>query len=169
MAKLVALGFDVMDKRKVEDTKWENDDVELLRWARRNKRILIGFDLYKGMTGPRLDNELRRKGGRVITIAGGPNQPTSRALGKLLFHQETWEPFFRGGHGKVRIETVSTSRGDKAARIKAFRCNELPVLVAMPVEQGKAYLRERKAARQRPRKRTVKRESTASQPGRLVR
>lgn len=156
MAKLVALGFDVIDKRKVEETKWENDDIELLKWARRNKRILIGFDLYRGMTGPRLDHELRRNGGRVITIAGGPDQPTSRALGKLLFHQEVWEPFFKSGHGKVRIETVSTSRGDRAARIKTYRCEELPMLVAARVKQGSAYLRERRAARQRPIKRMAK-------------
>jgi hypothetical protein len=163
---LAALGFDVIDKRTVDELEWQNDDVELLKWARRNKRILLGFDLYKGQTGPRLDDELRRRGGRVITIAGGPQQPTSRALGKLLFHQETWEPFFEAGHGKVRIETVSTSRGDRAARIKTYRPEELPTLVGAMVKQGVAYLRERKDARQQPRL-TTKRARVAREQGPL--
>lgn len=158
----------MVDSRIEPETRWETDDVELLKWARRHRRILIGFDLYKGLTGPRMDNELHRRGGRLITIAGGPDQPVSRILGKLLFHQETWEPFFSAGYGKVRIETVSTHRGDRVARIKMYRPEELPMLVPTLVDQGRAYLKERKDALHRPLKRAARHATVASGQGALI-
>jgi len=163
--KLRALDFDVIDKREVLELQWENDDVQLLRWARRHQRILLGMDMYARTTGLRMNEEIRERNGRVLSIAGGPQQPVHRALGKLLFYQERWAPFFAEGHGRVTITTVGSSERDTAAKIKMQRPHELTRSVSRVVRQGQQYLDNRAEARKQPIRRRAKTYQSPDQQG----
>ena len=165
--KLNLLGFDTLDARTLSELKWERDDVVLLRWARKHRRILLSLDLYKKTTGMAMNDEIRAHNGRVLTIAGGPQQPVHRALGKLLFYQDQWEPFFAEGHGRVEIHSVAASTRDEAAKPKLLRPWQLPKLETRDVRQGERYLHQREQKRKQPptRVRPVKQPGREDQPG----
>ena len=136
---LNAAGFDAVFKREIPDLAVEFDDVEILKWARAHRRILWGFDKHRNgsATGQRMNDEISRHKGRLIQMSGGPEQSIPRAIGRLLVHQEHWEPFFADNHGKVRI------MGGGATQIRMETPGELPRLVAVGVRQGAAYLEQR--------------------------
>jgi hypothetical protein len=71
---------------KIDDTRW-------VKHARKNKRISITFDYLQKEQGIRICHELRKYGGKIIRIQGGPEQNPYHALGKLLFHYPMWYKF----------------------------------------------------------------------------
>lgn len=90
-------------------------DVAILKYARRYNWILVCHDKHEperkrpaGKTGGRPTpsgwfSELAHKGGRVIEIEGGRQQPALEAVGKLIHHREGWLKFFAESHGAVLV------------------------------------------------------------------
>jgi len=85
------------------------DDVEWIIYAREHGRIAITFDKLKADQGARVAHELRKNGGHVIRIQGGPEQDKYRAVGKLLFHYPEWYPFLTSSNGMSIIGDVRTA------------------------------------------------------------
>lgn len=134
-----------------------DDDCLYLIYARHHSRVLLTCDgltrggrLTSANTGHRIAAELRQRGGKIITV-GKANQPISRVIGKLLFYQESWEPFFAAGPGKVTIGKVGAVRhcgicglavDDVPGDYKERRPDRLGHYIeAIENEQGQAYLR----------------------------
>jgi hypothetical protein len=84
-------------------------DWQVLAYARSQNRILITFDDLKAQEGVLVARELRERGGQLIKISRGPEQPVNRAIGKLLFHEEEWTLFFARGDGVVEISDLKNS------------------------------------------------------------
>jgi hypothetical protein len=72
---------------KIDDTVW-------VKYARKQRRISITFDGLQKEQGRTVSRELRKNGGKVIRVQGGPEQNPYRALGKILFHYPVWYEFF---------------------------------------------------------------------------
>ena len=91
---LQALGFDVLFSPNVSSVDI-HDDRKMVRWARWRNRILICHDRFKDrQTRMRVFLEVFQNGGKVIRIAGAPQQPILTSLGKLLVHRDDWLKFF---------------------------------------------------------------------------
>ena len=74
------LGFRTEHARRVEEDL--TDDVEVLRWARKHRRILVCHDQHDDhATKLAWNPEIGTRGGRVIEIRGGPVDriPTPRS------------------------------------------------------------------------------------------
>ena len=84
---------------KIDDTKW-------VKHARRYRRISITFDELRAGQGARIALELRRYGGKIIRVQGGPEQDKYRAVGKLLFHFPDWYPFLVANDGVSIIADI---------------------------------------------------------------
>jgi hypothetical protein len=138
------LGFDLLAFHEDRELSRLSDDVEILKWARSHQRVFLSVDLFRGDTGKRMQDEIARRGGRVIKVGGGPEQPMTRFLGKVLIHQERWEPFLLGGHGWVHIQS-----GD-SGKCRMDRPEDLDRMVWTETEQGRRYVSERDAARRGP-------------------
>lgn len=77
-------------------------DLSILRWARRHRYILVCHDKFRdNQTRIELYPELYHRGGRIIQIAGGPEQDPYRSLGKLLLYRDTWVEWFKDHDGIV--------------------------------------------------------------------
>jgi hypothetical protein len=73
----------------------ENNDVEALKWARRNRCILVCHDQHKDtQTRYAFHEEMYRRGGKVIRIGGEPGQDPLFALGKILAQRPAWQRHF---------------------------------------------------------------------------
>ncbi|GMU41891.1 MAG: hypothetical protein AMXMBFR23_27570 [Chloroflexota bacterium] len=83
----------------------EQDDVAVIRWARKHQMIVVCFDLHNDhQTRLVWDPEIKLRGGRVIEIPEGPEQPAEMAAGKVLMYQPTWSAWFREHRaGVVRL------------------------------------------------------------------
>jgi hypothetical protein len=71
---------------KIPDVKW-------VIHARNHHRIGVTFDELRAKQGLDIASELTLRGGKLIRLQGGPGQHPYRAIGKLLFHYETWHNF----------------------------------------------------------------------------
>jgi len=88
-------------------------DTDILRWARRHRRILVCHDKYRDKeTQLELFPELYRNGGRIIRIGGKPGQDIYTSLGKILLHRQEWIKWFKENDG---IVTVHQSMNTKPA------------------------------------------------------
>ena len=67
------------------------------------------FDLLRGQSGARVAAELILRGGKVVQIRNGPEQPLMKAVGRLLFHHPEWQPFLAKSDG---VAVVSDIRND---------------------------------------------------------
>ena len=66
----------------------------------------LPLDLLRGQSGARVAAELILRGGKVIQIRNGPEQPLMKALGRLLFHYPEWQPFLTKGDGVAVISDI---------------------------------------------------------------
>ena len=63
--------------------------------ARRRRRVLVCFDKHADQrTRYTWSEDLEARGGRVIQITGGPEQPPIEAAAKVLIHYAAWQAFF---------------------------------------------------------------------------
>ena len=84
----------------------EADDSRLIIHSRDLGRVFLTFDLLRGQSGARVAAELILRGGKVIQIRNGPEQPLMKALGRLLFHYPEWQPFLTKGDGVAVISDI---------------------------------------------------------------
>lgn len=125
----------------------EKDDARLVAWAREHGFVFLSFDEFRGQTRVSVAEELRERGGRVITVGGGPDQPPERALGRLLFHYPEWFPFLQANEGRVHIS-------DTKHNCRTYPRDAVTAEIHVSREpQFQAYLDRREAARQTPRPR----------------
>ncbi len=88
-------------------------DTDILRWARRQRYILVCHDKYRDKeTQLELFPELYHNGGRIIRIGGEPGQDIYTSLGKILLHRQEWIDWFKENDG---IVTVHRSMNTKSA------------------------------------------------------
>ena len=99
------LGWEV---ETVREHNWENEkhDYVLVARARELGRVFLTFDRLRKTSGIEVAREIHENGGRVIVVAGGPDQPIERAVGRLLFHHPEWFPFLRESEGWVYISDL---------------------------------------------------------------
>lgn len=72
-------------------------DWDVLAEARRRRRVLVCLDKHADQrTRYTWSEQLEARGGRVIQITGGPEQPPIEAAAKALIHYEAWQTFFSG-------------------------------------------------------------------------
>lgn len=114
---LQAVGFDVQFAPRDNPTIIE-DDVAVLRFARRRRRILVCHDQHGDRaTQLRLFPELYHNGGRVLRIGGDSSQPLVGALGKVLAHHAEWSQWFmtnpHGGRATVHITKCVLTPADE--------------------------------------------------------
>ena len=103
---LRAVGFNV--RLAPRDNRIIEDDVEVLRYARRQNRILVCHDKHSDRsTQLRLYPELYHRGGQILQIVGDSGQPTIPALGKILVNYELWSEWFRVNSGGGRVSVHS--------------------------------------------------------------
>ncbi|TAK21771.1 MAG: hypothetical protein EPO26_13420 [Chloroflexota bacterium] len=87
----------------------EKDDWKIVAYARGIDRVFLTFDRLRHTSGVQVAREIRENGGKAIIVAGGPDQPIERAIGKLLFHQADWFPFLTNQDGRVFISDINQS------------------------------------------------------------
>lgn len=132
----------------------EKDDARLIAWARALGFVFLSFDMFRADQGVRVAEEIRLRGGKVIVIAGGPNQPVERSLGKLLFHHPQW-------HADLSREDGWVQLGDIGASIKFFSRSAIQERhIQVQGEQLDPYLERRATGgrERRARPRTVPKE-----------
>ena len=99
---LEAIGFEVVLATQVEVDV--TDDVEVLKWARRHRRILVCHDKYRdARTRLRIYPEIYYHGGRVIRIGGGSDQPPLESFGKIVVHRPHWLRFFLDNESGIAL------------------------------------------------------------------
>ncbi|MGD0794514.1 MAG: hypothetical protein ABR958_02815 [Dehalococcoidales bacterium] len=138
---------------KIDDTVW-------VVYARKHNRISITFDELQKEQGIRISHELRRRGGKIIRLQGGPQQNTYRAIGKLLFHYPTWYTFFEkeNNNGVCVISDIRQ-------RCSTFTPEQYhQKFHPTDAEQFNQYLEKRKHKPFRPRKRKRKPAPIEQQP-----
>ena len=99
------VGWDVRTVYE-EETEGEADDSRHIIYARSLERVFMTFDLLRGQSGARVAAELILRGGKVIQIRNGPQQPLMRALGRLLFHYPEWQPFLAKTDGVALVSDI---------------------------------------------------------------
>ena len=111
---LKAVGFDV--QLAPRDNPIIQDDVEVLRFARRRRRILVCHDKHADRaTQFRLFPELYHHGGRILRIGGDSSQSLLTALGKVLIHYEDWSAWFKDHPSGGRVVVYSTKLSTDSA------------------------------------------------------
>ena len=74
--------------------------------ARDLGRVFLTFDQLRGQSGARVAAELILRGGKVVQIRNGPEQPLMKALGRLLFHYPEWQPFLVKRDGVAVVSDI---------------------------------------------------------------
>ena len=121
----------------------EPNDAVLVRYAHEKGMVFVTFDDLKGDQGYRVTREISRNGGRLIQIAGGPQQPITRSAGKLLLHYENWHPFLESNDGSANLRDARPA--------KLFHRDEMNERwTRLPQEQFEEYLKARHAAKTQP-------------------
>lgn len=116
---LRAIGFNV--RFAPRDNPIIEDDVEVLRLARRQKRILVCHDQHGDRgTQLRLFPEIYHRGGNILRIGGDSSQPVMTALGKILVNYEQWSEWFNTHPGGGRVSLYMTKcKPDSAEELMA--------------------------------------------------
>jgi hypothetical protein len=118
-------------------------DVDILRWARRHRYILVCHDKFKDrQTRLELYPEIYHNGGKIIQIGGGPSQDCYTSLGKILLHRSKWREFFSEYDGIVIVHEQGMNKRD-ANKLYSVIQRKMP-LSDEPVKT----LRSRKPPRQ---------------------
>ena len=99
------LGWDVETAEDADLTGSINDVVWVVH-AREQGRIGITFDELRAEQGVKVCHELRKRGGKIIRIQGGPEQDKYRSIGKLLFHYPDWYYFLSYNDGVSVISDI---------------------------------------------------------------
>jgi len=134
----------------------EKDDARLVAWARIHNHTFITFDHLRGYSARDVAQEIKLNGGRVILIGGGPEQEPERALGKILYHWQTWSGYFEQEDGLVQISDLKKPKFFPRSEIEyRVRGMDRPLL--------QEYVRERQEARKRPLKRSKRRKADPQQ------
>lgn len=102
-------GWDGIRTAYEEGTEDEADDSRHIIDSRGLGRVFMTFDLLRGQSGARVAAELILRGGKVVQIRNGPEQPIMKAAGRLLFHHPEWQPFLAKSDG---VAVVSDIRND---------------------------------------------------------
>ena len=89
-----------------EGTEGEADDSRHIIHSRNLGRVFLTFDTFRAESGARVAAELLLRGGRVVQIRGGPDQPLMRALGRFLFHEPEWQPFLARRDGVAVVSDI---------------------------------------------------------------
>lgn len=84
----------------------EKNDANLISWARSFGFVFVTFDLLTKEQGFQVNREIKRRGGKVIVIHGGPEQDPQRALGRMLFHWPDWFLLLEKQHGRLEIKDL---------------------------------------------------------------
>jgi hypothetical protein len=135
----------------------DKEDWRLVSWVRIHNHVLLTHDEFRGDSGLQVAQELRMNGGRVIYIAGGPEQEPERALGKLYFHWHEWQDYFKQEDGIVHLQ-------DTRRPLLWFPRSQLqPFLRPMHVPIFEAYVERMEAAKKRPLGRSHKRRRAREQ------
>jgi len=104
---LKAVGFDVI---------WAKDanvnvrsDRALVAYARHYHRILLCHDKHVKPYEHKIQvcQEIYKKGGQVIQVAGNPSQEPLTSLGKILVHRKMWKEFFLEHDGIITVSDAS--------------------------------------------------------------
>jgi hypothetical protein len=115
---LRVVGFDV--QLAPRENPIIQDDVEVLRFARRRRRILVCHDSHSDTsTRLRLYPELYHRGGKILHIGGDSSQHLLVALGKVLVNYEHWSEWLQSNDGRVSVfatKWVPTSADEFMAR-----------------------------------------------------
>jgi hypothetical protein len=91
---LRAVGFDVQLAPRDNPQVIEND-VEVLRYARRRRRIVVCHDRHRDRESElELFPEIYNNGGRILRIGGDSSQSLLLALGKVTVHYTSWSTWF---------------------------------------------------------------------------
>ena len=114
---LRAVGFDVQLAPRDNPQVIEND-VAVLRYARRRRRIVVCHDRHKDLESEmQLFPEIYNNGGRILRIGGDSSQPLVLALGKVLVHYDKWSEWFRsnpqGGRVTVHSNKYTTTTAEE--------------------------------------------------------
>ena len=99
------VGWDVRTTYE-EGTEGEADDSRHIIHARDLGRVFLTFDQLRGQSGARVAAELILRGGKVVQIRNGPEQPLMKALGRLLFHYPEWQPFLVKRDGVAVVSDI---------------------------------------------------------------
>ena len=143
---LEAVGFDVLFATQVEvDIQ---DDTDILRWARRRRRIMVCHDKHRDrQTKYRLFREVYEHGGRIIRIGGGSDQPALTSAGKVIVYRDKWVEFFQENDGMVLVHETGMRKFGRSYFLRQYR----KVLID-PTEALKATSRRRRqSSPRRPR------------------
>lgn len=102
---LTAIGFRVENALRVDlDIR---DDVAVVKWARQHQRLLVTHDGFRDRrTQYRVNQEIRRAGGRVISLQGGPGLDPLVTVGVILLHRPGWHERLIANkeHGVARLD-----------------------------------------------------------------
>ena len=121
----------------------EPNDAVLVKYAHEKGMVFVTFDDLRGDQGFRVTREISQNGGRMIQIAGGPQQPVTRCAGKLLLHYENWHPFLEKNDGRANLKDARPAK-----MIHRDEMNEH--WTRLPQEQFEEYLQNRRAAKTKP-------------------
>ena len=106
---LRAVGFDVQFAPRDNPQVIEND-VEVLRYARRRRRIVVCHDRHKDRESELvLFPEIYNNGGRILRIGGDSSQQLLLALGKVTVHYDSWSKWFSSNPQGGRIALYKDS------------------------------------------------------------
>ena len=99
---LKAVGFDVLLAPR--NNPLIRDDVQVLRYARRRRRIVVCHDRHRDLESElELFPEIYHNGGRILRITGDSSQSLVLALGKITLHFEEWSEWFKANPQGGRV------------------------------------------------------------------
>ena len=153
---LRAVGFNV-ELAPRDNPDVIRDDVAVLRYARRRKRIVVCHDKHKDRaTEMRLFPEIYNNGGHILRISGDSSQSLMQALGKVTIRYEEWSQWVKenpeGGRIVLSISKCDKTTADEFMKRHLRRIyvnpDELPLppkrkghqvrrLPNIPIEQGR--------------------------------
>ena len=126
-------------------------DWDVLAEARRRRRVLVCFDKHADQrTRYTWSENLEARGGRVIQITGGPEQPPIEAAAKVLIHYEAWQAFF--GEQDTAVATLGKTGNPRLlGRQEIFKLSPATLRqIDTPVEPRSSGSRAGRRARQAP-------------------
>jgi hypothetical protein len=142
---LRALGWDVQTVHE-HGLGNEKHDERLVAYAHRHGCVFVSFDKFGAQVAVRVAQEIHERGGKVIRIDGGPQQPQERALGRFLFHLPDWQPFLERNDGLVILSDLKNP-------CKMYPRSDIRLMIRRSDQpQFDAYLKQLEERRVRPRK-----------------
>lgn len=119
---LRVVGFDVICAK--DEPINIRDDVSVLGYARRHRRILLTHDRYAdGKTRVRLHSDLYDHGGKVIQLGGGAKHVALEAVGRILVFRQEWIQFFHDNDGIVILKKNEMSKKDRSQCHRKYQLN----------------------------------------------